>query len=216
MKKQGKFFVKAVSGFLAVMLVLALAGCSGTSKQEPPKGYSFMEEPDEEQIYSCTKNTSLYVTTDPQEIADHYSDLIVAGKFLGNTDVFIKNGFIYTCGLFEVGEVFKGSYDKSYIEAVYSGGVIPMDEYIQAVSDHQVKKCDLDQVPEAEREDLYMEQRDSQYGVKLESGENYALLLKKIDGKYVIQGDCFGALPYHNERAYCYTSSGVTEYSFEE
>ena len=50
----------------------------------------------------------MYMTTDPEQIADWYCDFVVIGKFLGNTDTFVANGdHIYTKGLFEVTDVLK-------------------------------------------------------------------------------------------------------------
>ena len=119
-----KFFNRLyflLSGILLVIMVFSLTACSSTKTLEPaPEGYSFIKPPSEEQIYSRFGNSKMYMTTDPEQIADWYCDFVVIGKFLGNTDTFVANGdHIYTKGLFEVTDVLKGDYAGQYLSLIH-------------------------------------------------------------------------------------------------
>ncbi len=216
-----KFFNRLyflLSGILLVIMVFSLTACSSTKTLEPaPEGYSFIKPPSEEQIYSRFGNSKMYMTTDPEQIADWYCDFVVIGKFLGNTDTFVANGdHIYTKGLFEVTDVLKGDYAGQYLEAVYGGGAISVDEYLDALEPGEISSYGLNKIPQNERSSLYVEERDPEYGVDPTPGTTYILLLSDSDIGYAVQGDTFGVMPYQDGKAYDYATNSYKTFSFME
>ena len=218
-----KFFNRLhflLSGILLVM-VFSLTACSSTRTLEPaPEGYSFIEPPSEEQIYGRLESSSMHMTNNPEQIANWYCDVIVVGKFLGNTDTFMLDSdipMIYTRGLFEVTDVLKGNYDEEYIEAAYYGGIISIAEYIDSLSPVQLKNYGLDQISESNCDNLYIEERESENSAEPEPAVSYILLLAKSDdGYYTIQSGALGMLPYQDGKAYDYATNSYKTFSFME
>ena len=216
MKKHTRIFSTIFTCLLSAVLLLCMPACAATPAQEPaPEGYSFIELPSEDQIYGRFGGSKMYMTTDPELLADWYCDLVIVGKFLGNTDTFVANGdYIYTKGLLEVTDVLKGSYEDKYIEAVYDGGVISVDEYIAALNTSEITSYGLDQIPGNERAIRYIESRDPEYGADPTPGTTYVVLLRTSDIGYKVQVDAYGFMPYQNGKAYDYNSSSYKTFSF--
>lgn len=205
MKKHTRIFTKICSCLLFISLLFTLSACSAAPVQEPPpEGYSFMETPPDNQIvYNTYSGEACFITTDPEKLVEFDCELIVIAKFLGNTDSFVANGdYIYTRGLFEVTDVLKGSYQDSYLEVIYEGGIVPASEYFGSSGSNN------------EREHQYVKQWNSDYSVDLKSGSSYVLLLSHWEDDYSILGDRFGAMPYQDGKAYDYNSSSYKTFSF--
>lgn len=212
MKKENGFSQRALccTLILALSAALLLTGCSPAA----PEGYSFAPEPtDRRRVLPVEYSTSK--TPNDIEERSEFMELILSGKFLGNTDFYIRGEWIIATGLFEVETVYKGSFEKKYIEVEYVGRFIPLDIYMVQQTQCRADLSAYDHIPAEERADWYIEQRVQGPVSKPEPGKSYLLLPSLTSSQeYMVRDDNYDMLPMQDGKAYDYSTGAYTTFSF--
>ena len=159
----------------------------------------------EEDIITVGGSSAMYISTDVKGIYV-YSDLAVRARYVKDTDTYAEegSGMPITVAGFEVLEVLKGEYSNDSIEVKYCGGIVPMSEYLQALSESTLKKVGYDGYTEKEIEGKFVRFIESDPAVEFTAGEEYLLLLEYVaeTDVYNILCDGYGAPAIKDDKVY--------------
>ncbi|MBQ4562434.1 MAG: hypothetical protein IJA55_08925 [Clostridia bacterium] len=180
-------------------------GIEDTDTAEASVADDIPEDIREEDIITVGGTSAMYISTDVKRIYI-YSDLAVRARYVKDIDTYAKegSGMPITVAGFEVVEVLKGEYNDDVIDAKYCGGIVPMSEYLQALSESTLKKTGYDGYTEKEIESKFVKFIESDPAVELTVGEEYLLLLEYIpeSGVYNILCDGYGARVIEDNKVY--------------
>ena len=147
----------------------------------------------------------MYISTDVKGIYI-YSDVAVRARYVKDIDTYAEegSGMPVTVAGFEVLEVLKGEYNDDVIEVKYCGGIVPMSEYLQALSESTLKKAGYDGYTEKEIESKFVRFIESDPAVEFTADEEYLLLLEYVpeSGVYNILCDGYGAPAIKDDKVY--------------
>lgn len=172
---------------------------------EAPVAVDTDEEIKDEDIITVGGTSAMYISTDVKGIYI-YSDVAVRARYVKDIDTYAQEGtgMPTTVAEFEVLEVLKGEYDDAVIEAKYYGGIVPMSEYLQALSESTRKKAGYDGYTENEIESKFVKFIESNPAVEFTADEEYLLLLEYVSesGVYNILCDGYGAPVIKDDKVY--------------
>ncbi|MBQ4562433.1 MAG: hypothetical protein IJA55_08920 [Clostridia bacterium] len=125
-------------------------------------------------IYS----SSDVIATDINDICK-LSDVIIRVRYGKDIDTYARegSGTPVTIAEFEVIDVIKGEYNGSTIKAEFYGGIIPMSEYLQALSEATLQKAGYDNYTEEEIKKKFVKLVDTTPLSEFSSSDEYLLLL---------------------------------------
>lgn len=163
------------------------------------------EEVKDEDIITVGGSSAMYISTDVKGIYI-YSDVAVRARYVKDIDTYAEegSGMPVTVAGFEVLEVLKGEYSDDSIEVKYCGGIVPMSEYLQALSESTLKKAGYDGYTEKEIESKFVRFIESDPAVEFTADEEYLLLLEYVpeSGVYNILCDGYGAPAIKDDKVY--------------
>ena len=187
LKKRIRVYVKSFACLIITSLLVALSACSST-----PSAPETTPGPDGYTLIAEPSKEQIIGS------AERY-----ASYGTNNAETLAK-------------DVVKGSYEEKYIEAIYNGCAVPLNQYLEGLTEDQIKNYGYDQIPENERARQYIEKRVVDTGAEPEKDTTYILLLIQTAKGYAIQIDKFGMIPMQDGKAYDYATNSYKTFSFME